>query len=69
MFQSFARLADLQRLKNVKVDPMSVKVGHPWVKALIWESSDLKSTKQPSNWKSEQHFLQTINNDANKSYL
>jgi len=29
MFQSFARLVDLQRLKNVKVDPMSVKVGHP----------------------------------------
>ena len=28
-FQSFARLVDLQRLKNVKVDPMSVKVGHP----------------------------------------
>jgi len=28
MFQSFARLVDLQRLKNVKVDPMSVKVGH-----------------------------------------
>jgi len=30
MFQSFARLVDLQRLKNAKVDPMSVKVGHPW---------------------------------------
>jgi len=29
MFQSFARLVDLQRLKNVKVDPMSVEVGHP----------------------------------------
>jgi len=29
MFQSFARLIDLQRLKNVKVDPMSVKVGYP----------------------------------------
>jgi len=29
---SFARLVDLQRLKNVKVDPMSVKVGHPWSK-------------------------------------
>ena len=29
MFQSFDRLVDLQRVKNVKVDPMSVKVGHP----------------------------------------
>ena len=29
MFQNFAKLVDLQRLQNVKVDPMSVKVGHP----------------------------------------
>jgi len=29
MFQRFARLVDLQRLKNVKADPMSVKVGYP----------------------------------------
>jgi len=26
LFQSFARLVDLQRLKNVKVDPISVKI-------------------------------------------
>jgi len=31
MFQSFARVVDLQRLKNVKVDPMSVKVWAPLV--------------------------------------
>ena len=34
MFHSFARLVDLQRLKNVKVDPMSVTVGHPCSRGL-----------------------------------
>jgi len=32
MFQSFGRLVDLHRVNNVKVDPVSVKVGHPWFK-------------------------------------
>ena len=41
LFHSFARLVDLQRLENVKVDPMSIKVGHPWTSKFLSQKQEV----------------------------